>query len=277
MVSPTFRLGNDANRSEGTNREQIIPINGNNVESDGEDTIFGQGGNDLILGLGENDTIGGGSGDDDIRGNDGEDVLFGDNDNDQLRGGDDNDKIYGGTGNDLIFGQGGADTLVGAQGNDTLTGLGELNRRLVDDVERIITNERQRFEEMWGDGASVPIAARGADVFNLRNASDDEGQLFVRGQIYALIRDFRTADGDKIRLPGSPDNYVAELAGPNNNDTAIYYVEEQDIDVGFGVGVVSFGTGLSIDVPERSALVAIVEDAVVRNMFDENFYEYTGV
>lgn len=243
-----------------------------NGTDDPVDRIFGLGGNDIIRGLDEangllsNDGINiirGGLGDDEIIGGDNDDILFGDGNNDQLTGGAGDDLLYGGPGNDIILGQEGENQLAGGPGNDTLTGLGELEVINGEVVEGSAT----RFDTFLGQG--------GMDTFNINKASDDQGRLFVRGQKYALISDFNP-ENETIMLPGSPGDYVARLTGENNDSTAIFYTENPDINIGFSVLGVSFGTGVAIDVPNQTALVAIIEDVTIRNMFSD-VYEYKGV
>ena len=92
-----------------------------------------------------------------------------------------------------------------------------------------------------------------------------------------MIRDFEPGR-DKIRLPGNAGDYVARLTGTDNQDTAIFYTENTDLDIGIGIqGILSLGTSLAVDVDDGNALVAIVEDNIVRNMYNPVFYEYKGV
>lgn len=74
------------------------------------------------LGTYVNDSIFGSMGNDSIRGNGGNDSLAGSVGNDTLSGGSGNDSLLGGDDNDTIWGSTGADTLEGGQGFDTLTG-----------------------------------------------------------------------------------------------------------------------------------------------------------
>ena len=246
------------------------PDNESNIPATEEaDLISGLDGNDDLRGLGGNDTISGDGGTDDVYGGEGDDSLAGGIDNDQLFGGDGNDTLFGESGDDLIFGEKGFNDYNGGDGNDTLSGLGELSTNIFGDT----------IEDVAPEGTDTFTGGDGADRFKLLKASDDEGRLFVKGQKFAVITDFTPDDGngDKIVLPGAAENYRGVLTGENNESTAIIYKEDPDIDISLGFGGVSIGTGLAIDVPNESALVAILENVTARNMEDPNFYEYVGV
>lgn len=184
-----------------------------------------------------------------------------------------------------MFGQAGANVLDGGEGNDRLIALGEttlpnnslnaLNFR-GENNQGFLNLQNQDPKILYFDDLT---GGTGADTFHLQRNSDVQGQAFIRRQKFAIISDFRPGmdlDGDKIVLPGSPDNYRAELYGPNNSGTVIYYTANPDIDINFGVGVVSLGTGFDVEIPDQTALVAVLEDVVARDMYNPDFYEYTG-
>lgn len=91
-----------------------------------------------------------------------------------------------------------------------------------------------------------------------------------------MIKDFKPGEGDRIVLPGSPDDYRGEYFGENNQGTAILYTADPSFDIGLGVGSLSLGTPVSFEVETPAALVAIIENNTARNMYNEDFYEYTG-
>lgn len=236
------------------------------------DRISAFSGNDEVRGLSGNDTLYGGAGNDGIYGNEDNDALFGEEGADVIRGGDGGDFIKGGPGNDLLYGQGGLNKVDGQGGNDIIIALGEVVKDA--DTGETIIGGSNGFDTLTGGG--------GADSFRLLKANDSEGRLFVKGQKFALIKDFKPGDtgsgqGDKIVLPGSPDNYRAEFIGAGNSGTAIYYTEDPDIDISLGAGGLSIATGLAIEIPNQTALVAVLENTVARNMYNEDFYEYTGI
>lgn len=257
------------------------------------DTLRGGLGNDFLIGqaIDENtlfaifdedgndaDLLEGGPGNDELRGGDGNDTILGGtsgvrvdpddpqglNDRDQIKGGAGDDSLYGGAGDDIIYGQGGMNRLVGNDGDDILIGA----------AERPVSNQQagnltpSTFDLFFGQG--------GADTFVFNPLSENEGRLFVKGQKYATIADFSISQNDTIRLPGSPENYRTELAGVNNNNTAILYVEDPNLDVGIGIPGTGISLGsLSLDTEDPAALVAIVNNTDVRNLYAD-FYEFAG-
>ena len=240
----------------------------------GNDAVSGAGGNDKLRGGEGNDRLFGEADNDGLFGNEDHDELFGQNGDDLLKGGDGYDRIYGGEGNDVLYGQKGLNILVGAGGNDTLISLGNAQNQdnLLADSPPLLNENKEtikiEYESMFG--------GQGADQFRILKNSDIEGDFFTNGQKYAVIRDFDPGEDDKIFLPGSPDDYRAEFFGAQNQGTAILYTADPGFDIGLGVGVLSLGTGVTIDVPTEAALVAIIENNTARNMYNSEFYEYTG-
>lgn len=236
------------------------------VGSDQSDTMRGRLGNDELRGLDGPDVILGNEGNDGLYGNGGNDQISGEEGDDLLRGGNGNDILAGEIGDDILYGQQGFNTVYGGSGNDTLVSLGERNAIVPEGATQ------DAFDDLYGGS--------GADTFYLLPTSDNEGQLFLPEEKFAVINDFTpgnaTNPGDKIVLPGKPTDYRAEFAGSNNGSTAIYYVDNPDIDISLGFGGVSFSTDYAFNLPTGSALVAVLDDTVARNMFNENFYEYTG-
>jgi Ca2+-binding RTX toxin-like protein len=90
--------------------------------SDGDDTIYGNGGNDNIEGSFGHDIIYGGNGNDHIDGGFDNDRLYGGGGRDWIEGGWDNDHLEGGSGDDQLLGFGDSDTLYGGSGADTISG-----------------------------------------------------------------------------------------------------------------------------------------------------------
>lgn len=258
---------------------EIIGTDGADVLKGTEenDLMKGLDGIDVLISLGGNDVIDSGSGNDDVHGGKGEDTLYGNDDNDQLSGGDGNDRLLGGGGNDLLFGQKGFNTYDGGSGDDTLTGLGELKRspKFLIFGGDVITNEAP-------EGIENFIGGSGADRFKLLKAiNDDEGRLFVRGQKFAVIRDFTPSEGDKIVLPGTVDDYEAYTFGKNNENTAILYNESPPIEHNSAPSkfdsIESIDPSLAIKIPCNTALVAVLDGVTAGNMYNSDFYEYTGV
>ena len=91
-------------------------------DTDGDDTLFGDGGDDTLYGGNGNDTLWGGPGDDTLEGNRRDDTLHGGPGADSLNGGGENDTLWGGAGDDMLLGHAADDTLHGGPGDDTLVG-----------------------------------------------------------------------------------------------------------------------------------------------------------
>ena len=92
------------------------------INSPGNDKIYGNSGNDEIFGLTGNDTINGGKGNDTIYGEQDNDIIFGDDNQDIIWGGKGDDTINGGDGNDTLNGDDNNDVLIGGAGSDILNG-----------------------------------------------------------------------------------------------------------------------------------------------------------
>ncbi|BAY61807.1 peptidase-like protein [Calothrix brevissima NIES-22] len=147
--------------------------------------LFGNGGNDTLNGGAGDDVLYGGDGDDQFKAGAGNDILYGDLGNDLLDGQDGNDTLYGGKGNDKLLGNIGIDTLIGVDPNSTLAGAGEIDT-LTGGTEADLFVLGDRNRAYYNDGIDSNLGL-----------SD-----------YALITDFRVAQGDKIQLFGNSSNYV---------------------------------------------------------------------
>ena len=110
------------------------------ISSEGDDTLYGDGGNDILEGGAGNDTVLGGDGDDKLtdqfgedvmQGGDGDDtinagpgidLLLGGRGDDFINGGEDEDEVFGGQGNDIIIGGDSTDEMLGNEGDDWFEG-----------------------------------------------------------------------------------------------------------------------------------------------------------
>lgn len=119
-----------------------------------------------------------------LDGRGGDDSLLGIGGNDELLGGGGNDQLLGGIGNDSLNGGGGNDTLIGYQGG-----------------------VNPEIDSLRGDV--------GADLFVLGDSSTVfYGQAGLSD--YAVIRDFKTTQLDRIQLKGQASDYrigVSPIAG----------------------------------------------------------------
>jgi Ca2+-binding RTX toxin-like protein len=153
--------------------------------------------------------------------NEGDNVFEGSNDQD--------DVLYGGKGNDLLFGDGllggsteskdflmggvGQDWLYGGRGDDKLCGGWD------DDYLNGYGGDASERDTLTG--------GPGADTFGLGYnwRSSSSVDLYYLGSGEALITDFNSLEGDKIRIGGKIDDYTVEtdqnLIGSSQPDTII--------------------------------------------------------
>jgi hypothetical protein len=185
-------------------REVIAP------DSNSTNSLFGS--IDELSGL-PNDNIQGTPGNDHLVGEHyRDDDIFGAGGADTLKGLDGDDFLFGGTGNDKLYGGADSDWLEGNSGNDFLVGHAN------------------------GDGydyyeVDTLIGGSGADTFSLVIDGPEFEVPYLDGlgeHAYALIRDFKKADGDAILMVGQKQDYefVSGHYGYGNNltqDTKIFY------------------------------------------------------
>jgi Ca2+-binding RTX toxin-like protein len=185
-------------------------------ESNSTNSLFGR--IDKIGGL-PNHNIMGTPGDDYLIGKDDnqvKDAIFGGGGADTLKGLDGDDFLFGGTGQDSLYGGGGSDWLEGNSGNDILIGH---------------TNDQGQYDPYEVD---TLIGGLGADTFSLvMNGGPD---LYVKvpyldglgEHAYAIIRDFKKADGDTILMGGKKQDYefvsgYYDYGNESLKDTKIFY------------------------------------------------------
>ncbi len=184
-------------------------------DSNSTNSLFGR--SDKIGGLPNPNTINGKSGDEYLIGNDEiNDVIFGAGGADTLKGLDGDDFLFGGPGKDSLYGGGGSDWLEGNSGNDILIGH---------------TNDQGQYDSSEVD---TLIGGLGADTFSLvMNGGPD---LYVKvpyldglgEHAYAIISDFKKADGDAILMGGKKQDYefvsgYYDYGNESLKDTKIFY------------------------------------------------------
>lgn len=184
------------------------------ADSNSTNSLFGS--IDKIGGL-PNDNIKGTPGNDYLVGNDDNqvsDAIFGGRGADTLKGLDGDDFLFGGRGKDQLYGGGGSDWLEGNSGNDILVGH---------------TNDQGKYDYHEID---TLIGGSGADTFSLvMNGGPDPKLPYFDGQgetAYAIIWDFKKADGDAILMLGKKQDYefTSGNYGYGNQslqDTKIFY------------------------------------------------------
>lgn len=149
------------------------------------------------------DVIYGGGGSDRLYGDEGNDLIFGDQAFGGLSALSGRDRIDGGSGDDWLYGGGGDDSLMGSLGSDYLDGA------------------------FGGSTSEIDTLTGGfdADTFGL-GYTGSYTEVKYLGSGYAIITDFRSTEGDKIRIGGSRSDYSLDksqnLAGSDAADTAIY-------------------------------------------------------
>jgi len=166
-----------------------------------------------------NDNITGGAGNDNINSLAGNDTVSGGAGNDTLNGNSGNDLLYGNDGNDLLSGWTGNDTLIGGAGNDVLDGF--------------------YYSGLSGNGEVDYLRGEGgADTFII---GDYYGKGYL-GSSWAVIQDFSSGQGDKIKVQGSLSQYQLRSGnqfGYSSNDTAIVLSSNPNEVLAVALGVSS--------------------------------------
>jgi Ca2+-binding RTX toxin-like protein len=165
----------------------INGTNGNDLNLNGDTSVFVALNNDTINGFAGND------------------ILRGFSQNDTLNGGADNDQLFGGTGDDTLNGDTGADTLDGGTGADNMNG-GDQNDTYIVDNEGDVTEEF--FNDAGGGVDRVFASASHAISFGIEN-------LTLTG--FAAING--TGNGNNNVITGN--NAANFLQGVGGNDTLI--------------------------------------------------------
>jgi RTX calcium-binding nonapeptide repeat (4 copies) len=141
-----------------------------------------------------------------------DDAIYGAGGADTLKGLDGDDFLFGGTGNDKVYGGQGSDWLEGNSGNDLLVGHAN--------------DDGYDYYEI-----DTLIGGSGADTFSLVMDGPVLEIPYVDGlgeNAYAIIRDFKKADGDAILMLGQKQDYefVSGYYGYGDGlkkDTKIFY------------------------------------------------------
>jgi len=185
---------------------------------DGADTILEVSGANYLRGDAGNDSISGGTGFDDINGNMGNDTLRGNDGEDWVVGGRDDDLVFGDAAFDIVYGNMGNDTVDGGAGNDWVRGgQGE------DSVQA-----GSGHDWVWGDrGSDTLSGGAGADLFH----------SFSGAGIDRII-DFSVAEGDRLKLEGSPSRTIAQVGAD-----VIVDMGNGDQVILVGVTLASLGSG----------------------------------
>ena len=185
---------------------------------EGNDTLTDASGSNYLRGDAGDDSVSGGSGFDDINGNMGNDTLRGNDGEDWVVGGKDNDLIFGDAAFDIVYGNMGADTVDGGAGNDWVRG-GQGDDSVIGGAGD---------DWLWGDRGNDTISGgAGADLFySFSGAGIDR------------ITDFSFAEGDRLKLEGSPSRTITQVGAD-----VVVDMGNGDQVILVGVSLASLGSG----------------------------------
>ncbi|MEG5229614.1 hypothetical protein QUB18_12860 [Microcoleus sp. B3-D3] len=134
---------------------------------------------------------------------------------DRDRNVDKDDYLIGGTNNNVLYGNGGYDLLEGGSGNDYLNG------------------NKNGGPGGYPDEIDTLIGGLGADTFAIFEKGPEFEIPYLDGlgeQSYAIIRDFKKADGDAILPVGKKQDYEFVSGDGYGNkliqDTKIFYKDD---------------------------------------------------
>ena len=167
-------------------------------------TQVGTSTNDNLFGDIEMDIIDGQAGNDFITGDTGDDFLFG------FTG---NDIVIGGMGNDFVFGEDGNDRLIGSNYKGNYYDYPELQSDPFAFADAPASSVLEI--DIYSGGAGAVTFVLG-DYFNAH----------YRGDSFALIDDFNSAEGDKLEVFGTFEDYslgMVDIAQDGINDQVLYY------------------------------------------------------
>ena len=170
---------------------QIAQI-GDNLDN----TLFGEIGIDILDGQGGNDYLDGYLGDDYLLGYLGDDIVL------------------GGKGNDFLFGEAGNDVLIGSEYKGNYFDYPELAQNPFAFANAPIDPNVIEIDHL--------IGGAGADTFVL----GDYFNSHYRGNSFAVIHDFNSAEGDLLEVFGVYENYTlgaADVGGDGVLDQVLYY------------------------------------------------------
>jgi hypothetical protein len=198
----------------GTAADDTLLVDGNHVQANTLDVVFGSIGELLLNGESGDDllrvtsstvrhfTLDGGAGNDRLIGSALNDHLFGGPGDDTLLGGDGDDQLYGGTGNDRLLGQRGHDRLIGNAGTDLLLQEGN------EDDPLNLQPEAEFLDTVFN------IRSTGNEYLNWGGANEkwvysDRGWMFItpEGGLYEWDRSRRATGTLIANLPADVWNH----------------------------------------------------------------------
>ncbi|SFE15424.1 peroxidase family protein [Nitrosomonas sp. Nm166] len=213
--------------------------------SEGDDTIWGDGGNDRLEGGAGNDSINGGDGndiitdsfgDDNVKGGEGHDVinggpgvnlLLGGGGSDFIVTGSDISEVFGGPGNDFIFGNTPNEVMMGNEGDDWIE-TGTADGAPGDNFDPFNRDPIRGNDVFLGNGGIDEFLGEGGDDlmngkagFDKNDGSSGFDWVFNKGSIVAANVDLAKPIPQDDRVP--PDlldryDFVEAASGWNLDD-----------------------------------------------------------
>ena len=189
------------------------------------------------------------NGNDILRGNGLAQTFKGRNGNDRITAGGGDDRVIGGKGNDSLFGEAGNDRLLGSSGNDNLSGGAGNDRLLSGDGSERLNGVNPSDRNAGLNERDILKGGLGADTFVLGDRNQvyyNDGRSNTTGIAdYAMIRDFRRGEGDKIQLNGTASNYrIGSAPRGGKNARGIFLRTPGDDEL---IAIVQGDTGLNLN------------------------------
>jgi Ca2+-binding RTX toxin-like protein len=189
--------------------------------------LIGTEADDTIIGYATADRLVGGAGNDSLSGRAGDDVLEGGDGKDTLNGEDGNDTLLGGIGNDSLTGGYGNDLLDGGAGNDTLEGGYGSDTYLF---------RRGSGQDTISNWAYNDAPANKLDVVRLEGLTLSD--VTLRRESDDLVIQIRES-GETLRISSHFNTYAS---------------------YGYGIDVIQFADGTSLDASQIRAALLIATD-----------------
>jgi Ca2+-binding RTX toxin-like protein len=189
--------------------------------------LIGTEADDTIIGYATADRLVGGAGNDSLSGRAGDDVLEGGDGKDTLNGEDGNDTLLGGIGNDSLTGGYGNDLLDGGAGNDTLEGGYGSDTYVF---------RRGSGQDSISNWAYNDTTANKLDVVRLEGLTLSD--VTLRRESDDLVIQIRES-GETLRISSHFNTYAS---------------------YGYGVDLIQFADGTSLDASQIRAALLIATD-----------------
>ncbi len=152
--------------------------------------------------------------------------IFGSSGDDTLYGSYSDDFLYGGEGNDILLGGNGNDVLVGYHASPT-----QLSRSSYSQVDTLTGGGGADTFQLGNKPDNIPYTVFDYydSSFTIPGTLKNQGRgFFGEGySSYAIIADFKSSQGDKLKLGMAPSEFTVDksynLLGSSALDTGLYY------------------------------------------------------